>query len=84
MTPQELLSHLRARGVEIKTSGDDRLLIDAPRGAVTEELRAALSTNKAALLKILQNEDASATPVPEVIQAPEPPLPGGARNGRNR
>jgi hypothetical protein len=34
MTPQELLSHLRARGVEVKTSGGDRLVIDAPRGTV--------------------------------------------------
>jgi len=40
MTAHELLSQLRARGVEVKTSGDDRLVIDAPRGTVNEELRA--------------------------------------------
>ena len=49
MTAHDLLSQLRANGVDIKTSGDDRLVIDAPRGTVTDDLRTALSANKTAL-----------------------------------
>lgn len=85
MTAHELLSQLRARGVEVRTSGDDRLVIDAPRGTVNEELRAALSANKAGLLQILKDEkiqkEAPATaeataPKPTlspVLEAPAPP-----------
>src|SRR5207248_3668280 len=84
MTAHELLSQLRARGVEVKTSGDDRLVIDAPRGTVNEELRAALSANKAGLLQILKSENIqaetpSAEPTPPepahspVLEAPAPP-----------
>src|SRR2546423_15363003 len=57
MTAHELLSQLRARGVQVKTSGDNRLVIDAPRGTVNEELRSALTANKAELLQILGNEN---------------------------
>jgi hypothetical protein len=77
MTAHELLSQLRARGVEVKTSGDDRLVIDAPRGTVNEELRAALSANKAGLLQILKDENIEAeAPASVEATAPEPaPLP---------
>src|SRR2546421_9784101 len=71
MTAHELLSQLRARGVEVKTSGDDRLVIDAPRGTVNEELRAALSANKAGLLQILKHESIEAE-APAEATAPEP------------
>ena len=77
MTAHELLSQLRARGVEVKTSGDDRLVIDAPRGTVNEEMRAALSANKAGLLQILKDENMKAeAPAPAEATAPEPaPMP---------
>ena len=52
MTPRELLVQLREKGVEIKSNGD-RLLIDAPKGAITPDLRDALAANKAEILKIL-------------------------------
>lgn len=58
MTAHELLSQLREKGVEVKTSGDDRLVIDAPRGTITEELRSALAAHKAELLQILKAERA--------------------------
>src|SRR5256714_4200630 len=75
MTAHELLSQLRARGVEVKTSGDDRLVIDAPRGTVNEELRAALSANKAGLLQILKDESIEAeAPKSAEATAPEPAL----------
>lgn len=72
MTAHDLLSQLRAKGVDIKTSGDDRLVIDAPRGTVNDELRTALSANKAALIKILKDEAASAHVAVETIAAPAP------------
>jgi hypothetical protein len=81
MTAHELLSQLREKGVEVKTSGDDRLVIDAPKGTVTEELRSALSANKAELLQILKaeqaaNENAAASEPPELFPTePEPVLP---------
>jgi len=83
MTAHELLSQLRARGVEVKTSGDDRLVIDAPKGTVNEELRAALSANKAGLLQILKEENiqantrtnAEAAPGPAPLRVLEPPAP---------
>jgi len=77
MTAHELLSQLRARGVEVKTSGDDRLVIDAPRGTVNEELRAALSAHKAGLLQILKDENMEGeAPASAEATAPEPaPLP---------
>ena len=56
MTAHELLAQLREKGVEVKTSGDDRLVIDAPKGTITEELRSALSAHKAELLQILKAE----------------------------
>jgi hypothetical protein len=63
MTAHELLDQLRGKGVEVKTSGDDRLIIDAPRGTITEELRSALAANKAGLLQILKAEQAENAPV---------------------
>jgi hypothetical protein len=56
MTAHDLLSQLRQKGVEVKTSGDDRLVIDAPRGTINEGLRSALSAHKAELLQILKAE----------------------------
>jgi TubC N-terminal docking domain len=72
MTAHDLLSELRAKGVDVKTSGDDRLLIDAPRGTVNDELRTALSAHKLALIEILKTEAASANLVesPQALSAP--------------
>jgi hypothetical protein len=63
MTALELLSQLREKGVELKTSGEDRLVIDAPRGTITEEFRSALTAHKAELLQILKAEQARNEPV---------------------
>src|SRR5438132_12388534 len=57
MTASSLLSQLRELGVEIKVSDDDRLVIDAPRGAITPELRSALASHKPELLKMLKTEE---------------------------
>ena len=56
MTAHELLSELRAKGVEVSSSGDGRLVIDAPKGTITEDLRSSLSAHKSELLKILETQ----------------------------
>ena len=75
MTPRELLVQLREQGVEIKSNGD-RLLIDAPKGAITPDVRDALAANKAELLKILNTppptERAAASRPVEKSTAPRP------------
>src|SRR5258706_12844271 len=73
MTAHDLLLQLRARGVEVKTSGDDRLVIDAPKGTVTEELRSALSIHKAEILQILKREQAG--PAESAVSAAPAPAP---------
>src|SRR5207302_314544 len=68
MTAQNLLSQLREKGVELKTSDGDRLVIDAPKGTITDELRDALKTHKSELLQILKSENA---PKPRAMTATE-------------
>ncbi len=50
--PLDLLQYLRAIGVTIMVK-DDRLLIDAPAGTLTDEDRQALRENKPALIRLL-------------------------------
>jgi hypothetical protein len=81
MTPRELLVQLREKGVEIKSNGD-RLVIDAPKGAITPDLRDALAANKAELLKILNTPapgEKSATATVEKPVAPKPIAPPAAQ-----
>jgi hypothetical protein len=74
MTAHDLLAQLRAKGVEVKTSGDDRLVIDAPKGAINEDLRSALATHKAELMQILRAEQtgngASASATRSISETP--------------
>jgi len=53
MSAYNLLSELRQAGVVVKASGNDRLVVDAPKGALTPEMRAALAEHKKELLAIL-------------------------------
>src|SRR5688572_31641938 len=72
MSARELLVQLREKGVDVKANGD-RLVIDAPRGAITPDLRDALSANKAELLRILTApplERAAPKPKPVLVQEP--------------
>ncbi|ABG04559.1 hypothetical protein Rxyl_1597 [Rubrobacter xylanophilus DSM 9941] len=55
MNAKLLLDDLRGRGVKIETDGE-RLLVDAPAGVITEDLRDALIKNKTGLLKLLERE----------------------------
>lgn len=52
MKVQTLLSELRGLGVELGVEGD-QLTVDAPAGAVTDGLRAALVESKPHILKLL-------------------------------
>src|SRR5688572_16777740 len=68
MSARELLLQLREKGVDVKANGD-RLVIDAPRGAITPDLRDALTANKAELLQIL-NAPPIERAAPKPQQAP--------------
>ena len=52
MTPEALLSRLAALNVKLTAAGG-RLRVEAPAGALTDELRAALAEHKRALLDLL-------------------------------
>lgn len=52
MTATELLINLQARGVIVKATGD-RLKLDAPAGALTDEALAELRAHKAEILAAL-------------------------------
>src|SRR4051812_45611488 len=71
MTASVLLTELHDRGVGLTLTGDDRLKIDAPKGAVTPELRNALVANKNELIAILQQQavevEEKATPVEKAL-----------------
>ena len=78
MTAQSLLSQLREKGVQLKVSGADRLVIDAPKGALTSELRSALADHKTEILKTLQSQqqdDQEITEVAPPAVAPTEPAP---------
>lgn len=53
MTAPDLLAALSAIGATVQAV-EDRLRIEAPRGALTPELRAALAEQKPALLSLLR------------------------------
>lgn len=52
MTAAELLQALAARGVRLKVA-DGRLSVRAPKGALTDEIKAALRDHRPALLRII-------------------------------
>lgn len=57
MNAAQLLTELKGRGVMLEAKGD-RLVIDAPKGTVTPELREVLAERKAELLTLLKVNDA--------------------------
>ena len=56
MTGEALLEQLRDRDIRLSANGD-RLVVDAPRGALTEQLRWTLQEHKAELLAIVTAPD---------------------------
>jgi hypothetical protein len=72
MTFDSLLDALSAAGVLLAVE-DGRLRIDAPAGALTPELRAALAEHKAALLAHLASSAEPAPALPEILRVPLEP-----------
>ncbi len=56
MTGEVLLEQLRERDIRLSANGD-RLVVDAPRGTLTERLRGTLREHKAELLAIVTAPD---------------------------
>lgn len=56
MTGEVLLEQLRERDIRLSANGD-RLVVDAPRGALTEQLRGTLREHKVELLAIVTAPD---------------------------
>jgi hypothetical protein len=69
MTLPELLDYLDARGVRLSL----RLVVDAPRGVLSEEVKSALATYKPLLLLRLAQEAQDATAA-DLIQARRGPV----------
>ena len=65
MTVQSLMRLCAELGIELALKGDnnDRLVVDAPKGALTEPLRQALTEHKAALIAILKTRDQASSRV---------------------
>lgn len=57
MTPAVLLRELERRGVRLTPRPDDRLNVQTPAGALTDELRAALAEHKPALRALLSEAE---------------------------
>ena len=57
MTPAELLVELEARAVFVTVSGD-RLKVDAPKGALSPELRVALAEHRTVLIGVIRQREA--------------------------
>jgi TubC N-terminal docking domain/HEAT repeats len=74
MTAHELLSELRAKGVEVSSSGDGRLVIDAPKGTITEDLRSSLAAHKTELLEILEKQNIFESAPPRNLVPQMPPV----------
>lgn len=55
MTARELLENLRNKNVHLEVS-DERLIVDAPAGVITDVLRATLAERKPKLIKLLKRE----------------------------
>ena len=55
MNASQLLADLQRRGVRLAATGD-RLSVDAPKGALTDELRQLLAAHKLELLALLEDD----------------------------
>ena len=61
MNADLLLTDLLARGVRITAAGE-RLIVDAPKGVVTDELRQSIADHKLELLALLDGDPRPARP----------------------
>jgi amino acid adenylation domain-containing protein len=69
VTPAVLLAHLNALDVRLAIE-NGRLRINAPKGAITEELSAALRAHKDALVRMLEGVDDAAASAVSLVPVP--------------
>lgn len=74
MTTAELLAHLRDLKIKVRAD-NERLVCNAPKGALTADLRSAISERKAEILAFLRQSGDKA-------RSAEPPLQRLPRNGK--
>ncbi|SEM69546.1 non-ribosomal peptide synthase domain TIGR01720/amino acid adenylation domain-containing protein [Stigmatella aurantiaca] len=72
MTVLELVTGLRQRGVRLWLE-QDQLRCSAPKGVLTEELRASLSAHKSELIDFLREAQAASPTHALITRAPRPP-----------
>jgi len=72
MDLNSLLTNLSNKGIKLSVKGDS-LLVDAPKGVITPELRESLSEHKVELLLLLRqySMDVSSTALPVIVPVPE-------------
>jgi len=72
MDLHSLLTHLSNQGVKLSVNGDS-LLVDAPKGVMTQQLRDALTDHKAEILLLLRQHGTgmSSAALPAIVPAPE-------------
>lgn len=87
MSLVELLSDLSRRGIRLRAEGE-QLSIEAPKGALTPDLRSTLDANKRSLLELLQRKDGE-PPVTASVDTearprlgPRPPSRVGPQEGQ--
>jgi hypothetical protein len=74
MSVAELLTTIRAAGIQLEARGD-RLHVDAPRGVLTPHLRDALARHKSELLTVLSPSRGFMTLMPDAATGFVPTLP---------
>ena len=74
MSPLELLAELRARDIRLWCEGD-KLRYDAPEGAFSDELRAAVVRHKPELVRLLARESQRRAELPLRAMDRDGPLP---------
>ena len=85
MTVESLMQRCAELGIKLGLKGDhnDRLLVDAPRGTLTEPLKEALAAHKLDLIAILKTGDQensltqTRTPKQSSEETERPPAGGG-------
>jgi amino acid adenylation domain-containing protein len=72
MDLHSLLTNLSNKGIKLSVNGDS-LLVDAPKGVMTQQLRDSLAEHKAEILLMLRQYDAgtSSAVLPTIVPAPE-------------
>ncbi len=71
-TADALLASLRASGIDVQPLGLDRLKVEAPEGALTEEMRAMIRQHKTEMIRTLTTMQFSGGPHDAVPESSAP------------